>query len=97
LALISTAGDIGITFVAVGAAHGNAPLVIAGGTLVVGKVGADIATVTRSYNQYRSGDTTLSAMAVDVGLTAGGYTPLGILFDVADITLLMAEGIVWSP
>ncbi len=97
LALISTAGDIGISFVVVGAAHGNVPLVVAGGTLVVGKVGADIATVTKSYNQYQRGDITLAAMAVDVGLTVGGYTPLGIMFDVADISLLMAEGVMWSP
>ena len=97
LALISTAGDIGIGFVVVGAAHGNVPLVAAGGTLVVGKMGADIATITKSYNQYRSGDKTATAMAVDVGLTVGGYTPRGILFDLADITLLASEGVVWSP
>ncbi len=96
LALISTAGDIGITFVVVGAAHGNAPLVVAGGALVAGKIGADITSVSRSYKQYQSGDGSISALVVDVSLTLGGYGPQGIYIDTLNLARLGLQGFHWS-
>ncbi len=93
----SAVATIGGGALVVGAAHGNVPMVIAGGALVLNGVRVDTQSCIRSISAYHNGAISGWELAADLTVTAGGYTPEGLIWDTFSVGRTISQSFWWSP